>query len=362
MTVARAQDLDLPRLQSLLAHARAQHASDVHLRCGQPPWLRVQGVLVRCEAVHGANALTSHDMEALLAPLLSDAAQARLRAGHELDFAFEWPALGRFRANVLVDRLGLGAVLRCLGQAVPALASLHLPPAVATLLHGHGLVLVTGPTGSGKSTTLAALVQHLNRHTRQHILTLEDPIEYVHASDQCLVTQRGIGEHSPDFASALRAALREDPDVLLIGELRDLETIRLALTAAETGHLVLASLHTRHAAATVERIVDVFDAAEKSLVRAQLADVLRAVLSQTLCVRADGVGLTAVHELLVGTPAVRHLIREGKTSQLASVMQTGAAHGMVTMAQALHTATAQGRIAAGHGVDLVTASAAAPPL
>jgi twitching motility protein PilT len=207
------------------------------------------------------------------------------------------------------------------------------------------LLLVTGPTGSGKSTTLAAMVQHLNTSTQQHIVTLEDPIEFVHTSNQCLITQREMGTHSQSFAHALRAALREDPDVILVGELRDLETIRLALTAAETGHLVLASLHTRSACATVERMVDVFDAHEKALVRTQLSDALVGVVSQTLCPTPSGDGRVAIFETMVATPAIRHLIREGKTAQMQSVLQTGAAQGMQTMAQAIQDARRQGRIA-----------------
>ena len=324
MTVARAD----PTLLHLLQRARAHGASDLHLRCGAPPWLRAQGVLVALDEP----ALTAAQMQSLLQAMRPASAHDERQ---EQDFAFALPALGRYRANVFLHAQGPAAVLRCIAEVAPALADLRVPDAVPALLQGSGLVLVTGPTGSGKSTTLAAMVQHLNQREALHILTLEDPIEFVHSSQRCLITQREIGTHSPSFASALRAALREDPDVLLVGELRDLETIRLALTAAETGHLVLASLHTRHAAATIERIVDVFEASEKALVRTQLADALRCVLSQTLVPRADGRGLQAAFELLVGTPAVRNLIREGKTAQLSSVMQTGAAHGMVTMAQAL---------------------------
>ena len=342
MTVARPD----PELMALLQRARAQGASDLHLRCGAPPWLRVQGAL----AALNEPALTAAHMQSLLHAMRPDAAPG---LEHEQDFAFAAPGLGRYRANVFLHAHGPAAVLRCIADTAPTLAALQVPPAVPTLLQGSGLVLVTGPTGSGKSTTLAAMVQHLNQHAALHVLTLEDPIELVHSSQRCLITQREIGAHSPSFASALRAALREDPDVLLVGELRDLDTIRLALTAAETGHLVLASLHTRHAAATIERIVDVFEASEKALVRAQLADALRGVLSQTLLPHADGSGLRAAFELLVGTPAVRHLIREGKTAQLASVMQTGAGHGMVTMAQALQRLQA---------VDLATAPTGVPPL
>jgi twitching motility protein PilT len=225
------------------------------------------------------------------------------------------------------------------------LEDLHTPAGLLPLLEGSGLILVTGSTGSGKSTTLAAMVQHLNAHTHSHILTLEDPIEHLHPCLRSLVVQREIGRDSQGFAHALRAALREDPDVLLVGEMRDLDTIRLALTAAETGHLVLASLHSRHAASAIERIIDVFEPAEKAMIRTQLAEALRGVLAQTLCPRADGQGRCALYELLVVTPAVRNLIRENKAPQIASVMQTGAAHGMVTLAQSRQAAEQSGRIA-----------------
>ena len=343
MTVARPD----PTLHALLTMARAQGASDLHLRCGAPPWLRVHGVLAPTTAA----ALDAEQMHRLLQAMRPDGAHSDWR--NEQDFAFHLPPLGRYRVNVFLQASGPAVVLRCIAEAAPTLAQLQVPTAQPSLLEGSGLVLVTGPTGSGKSTTLAAMVQHLNTHSAQHILTLEDPIEFEHRSAHCLITQREIGAHSQGFASALRAALREDPDVLLVGELRDLETIRLALTAAETGHLVLASLHTRHAAATIERIVDVFEASEKALVRAQLADALRGVLSQTLVPHPHAPGRQAVFELLVGTPAVRNLIREGKTAQLASVMQTGAAQGMMTMAQALQRLQA---------VDLATALAKGPPL
>ncbi|MEI6718325.1 MAG: ATPase, T2SS/T4P/T4SS family, partial [Betaproteobacteria bacterium] len=221
-----------------------------------------------------------------------------------------------------------------------SLAEINAPKVLPDLLKSAGLFLVTGPTGSGKSTTLAALLHHLNQTTQQHIITLEDPIEFIHTNQQCLVSQREIGHHSKSFSHALRAALREDPDVILVGELRDLETIRLALTAAETGHLVLASLHTRSAAASVERIVDVFDSVEKTLVRTQLSEALIGVVSQTLHRPLKCDMQRAVFEVMVVTPAIRHLIREGKTTQIHNAIQTGAAYGMQTMAQAMQAATA----------------------
>ena len=351
-------------LNELLTQAVRQHASDLHLSAGLPPMARVLGALVPlgCGAALADSAttvqphtspsprirtapLTHEALHALLTPLMDAPAQARFAQGYEVDFAFAVPELGRFRANAFMQQHGCGAVMRHIPSGTPTLAALHTPRVLPDLLKQVGLLLVTGPTGSGKSTTLAAMVQHLNTTTQQHIVTLEDPIEFMHTSAQCDITQREIGTHSHSFAHALRAALREDPDVILVGELRDLETIRLALTAAETGHLVLASLHTRSAAATVERMVDVFDAHEKALVRTQLSDALVGVVSQTLCPRPTEDGRVAVFETLVATPAIRHLIREGKTAQMQSTQQTGAAHGMQSMAQALQDARHQGLIA-----------------
>jgi twitching motility protein PilT len=350
MTVARSASL--VGLFALLAQARQHHASDLHLRSGQPPWWRVNGrmhigaTLDACAApdVTGTTPITHAQLLAWSEALLPPEALDKLMHGHALDVAWAWPSLGRFRANLFLSQGGLSWVLRCIRDDLPSLTALDVPPATTGLLQGAGLVLVTGPTGSGKSTTLAAMVAHLNAHHALHVVTLEDPIEFVHTSQQSLVTQREVGRDMPDFAAGLRAALREDPDVLMIGELRDLDTIRLALTAAETGHLVLASLHSRQAASAVERIVDVFDAAEKALIRTQLAEALRGVLAQRLVVRANGVGRCALYEVLIATPAIRHLIREGKTSHIASAMQTGAAQGMVTMAQAQADALHTGRI------------------
>ena len=279
--------------------------------------------------------------------ILPSALQLVLTQTHACDFSLEVHPLSRFRVHVFWQARGVSAVFRVIPHQIPSLQALAAPTVLHQLAHSaRGLVLVTGPTGSGKSTTLAAMVQHLNTQSRQHIVTLEDPIEFMHTSAQCLITQREIGTHSISFAHALRAALREDPDVILVGELRDLETIRLALTAAETGHLVLASLHTRSAAASVERIVDVFDGHEKALVRTQLSEALVGVVTQALVTSSastPGHGMPsgqrrAVFETLVATPAIRHLVREGKSAQIQSAMQTGAAHGMQTMAQAMEQA------------------------
>jgi len=328
------------RLLTLLHLARQRHASDVHWHSGHPPWLRVMGRLAPLSAeTDDVEAISEADLQAVLQATLPPRAWQAFCQGQEVDAALSWPDVGRYRLNAFRSEHGVGLALRCIHPSVPDLDSLGVPTGVRPLLTGSGLILVTGPTGSGKSTTLAAMIQHLNMQTASHILTLEDPIEYLHASARSLVTQREIGRDSASFAQALRAALREDPDVLLIGEMRDLETIRLALTAAETGHLVLASLHSRDAVGAVERIIDVFDAAEKALVRTQLSNALRGVLAQTLCARADGQGRCALFECLIATPAVRNLIRENKAAQIASAMQLGASQGMVTFAQARQAAS-----------------------
>ncbi|WP_310626277.1 type IV pilus twitching motility protein PilT [Limnohabitans sp.] len=332
-------------LHELLTWAVAQQASDLHLSAGLAPRVRVHGALRALQTFAAPLVSTDSALRRMLGDLMDEAQHAQFTQGHEVDFAFMVPTVGRFRANVFMQQHGCGAVMRHIPSDVPTLAALRVSQVIPDLLQRVGLLLVTGPTGSGKSTTLAAMVQHLNTQTQQHIVTLEDPIEFVHVSQQCLITQREMGAHSPSFAHALRAALREDPDVILVGELRDLESIRLALTAAETGHLVLASLHTRHAAGTVERIVDVFDAHEKSLVRAQLSDALVGVVSQTLHPTPTGGGRMAVFETLVATPAIRHMIREGKTAQIHNALQTGAAQGMQTMEQATKEAQRQGLIA-----------------
>ena len=327
-------------LEDVLQEAVMQGASDIHLCSGQPPWVRVQGELFKFRCGTIETRFSSCWLTQALAPYMAKNVHAHLLEGYEVDFSFAISSAGRFRANVFKSNLGIGTALRHIREAIPTLAEISAPKVLLDLLKSTGLFLVTGPTGSGKSTTLAALLHHLNQTTRQHIITLEDPIEFLHTNHQSLMTQREIGPHSKSFSYALRAALREDPDVILVGELRDLETIRLALTAAETGHLVLASLHTRSAAASVERIVDVFDSAEKSLVRTQLSEALIGVISQTLYRPSKSDMQHAVFEVMVATPAIRHLIREGKTSHIHNAIQTGAAYGMQTMAQAMQSAPA----------------------
>src|SRR5690554_1635893 len=254
----------------------------------------------------------------------------------ECDFSFEIPNLARFRVNAFNHNRGAGAVFRTIPSKILTLEQLNCPPIFKEIAQNpRGICLVTGPTGSGKSTTLAAMIDYINENEYGHILTVEDPIEFVHQSKKCLINQREVGPHTLSFANALRSALREDPDVILVGEMRDLETIRLALTAAETGHLVFGTLHTSSAAKTIDRIIDVFPAAEKEMVRAMLSESLRAVISQTLCKTKDGSGRVAAHEIMIGTPAIRNLIRENKIAQMYSAIQTGQNVGMQTLDQNL---------------------------
>ena len=328
-------------LQKLLYECLAQGASDLHVSSGVTPKLRVDGQLVGISDVP----LDHEPLHLALLGIMSPALQTQLSHSHECDFSFDVPALSRFRVNVFVQARGVSAVFRVIPHQIPSLESLHAPAVIAELIHRRqGLVLVTGSTGSGKSTTLAAMVDALNQTQAKHIITIEDPIEFAHAPKQCLIQQRELGTHTLSYANALRAALREDPDVILVGELRDLDTIRLAITAAETGHLVLGTLHTSSAAKTMDRVVDVFPAQEKEMVRSMLSESLNAVISQVLCKRKDAQGRVAAFEVMVGTPAVRNLIREGKVAQLYSAIQTGRGAGMQTLDQSLAALAQQGLI------------------
>lgn len=324
-------------MEEIVALSVKHNASDLHLCNAWPARWRIRG---RVETAP----FTAPDVDALLTGWLSEQQQAQWRENGQIDFSIALADSRRLRASAFAHQQGTSLALRLLPDACPRLDALQTPTAVPELLQAdNGLILVTGATGSGKSTTLAAMVEHLNQHVEGHILTLEDPIEYRYTSQRCLIQQREVGRHCASFAAGLRAALREDPDVILLGELRDGETIRLALTAAETGHLVLATLHTRGAAQAVERLVDTFPAQEKEPVRHQLAGSLRAVLSQKLAQDRQG-GRVALFELLVNTPAVGNLIREGKTHQLPGVMQTGQQAGMQSFAQSLQQRQAQGRL------------------
>lgn len=313
-------------IQEIVALSVKHNVSDLHLCSSANARWRRGGKLEIAP-------FTAPDLEVLMASWLSDSQQQAWQRHRQLDFSVSLPGCPRLRASAFAHSQGASLVLRLLPTRCPTLAELHTPVALAEMLHEEsGLILVTGATGSGKSTTLAAMVDHLNHHLAGHILTLEDPVEFLHTSAGCLIQQREVGQHTISFAEALRVALRQDPDVILLGELRDSETIRLALTAAETGHLVLATLHTRGAAQAIERLVDVFPAQEKEPVRNQLASSLCAVLAQKLQSGSQG-GRVALFEMLINTPAVSNLIREGKTHQIAGVMQTGLQSGMQTFSQ-----------------------------
>ncbi|QJQ13186.1 PilT/PilU family type 4a pilus ATPase [Pseudomonas putida] len=324
----------------LLARAMDVGASDLHLAAGQIPMLRIEGDLQRMNLP----ALVPADLAEGMAPLLAEHQRRQWAQGDELDLALELPALGRFRLNLFRQLNGAGATFRLIPGRIATLDELDLGDVYQAVAQcTDGLILVGGPTGSGKSSTLATLIDQLNRERALHIITLEDPVEVIHSSQRSLINQREIGRHSGGFAQGLRSALRQDPDVIMIGELRDLESVRLALRAAETGHLVLATVHTRSAASSVDRLVEVFAAEEKPLVRAMLAESLRLVVAQVL-VRRVGGGRVAAREVLVATPAVRNLVREGRMAQLCSVMQGGAAQGMRTMEGAMRELKQRGFI------------------
>ena len=319
-------------ISELLAFSVKNNASDLHLSSGLPPMIRVHGDVRRINLPP----LEHKDVHALIYDIMNDGQRKQYEENLECDFSFAIPGLARFRVNAFNQERGPAAVMRTIPSKILTLEQLNAPKIFAELaLKPRGLVLVTGPTGSGKSTTLAGMVNHLNENEYGHILTVEDPIEFVHESKKCLINQREVGPHTMSFSNALRSALREDPDAILVGELRDLETIRLALTAAETGHLVFGTLHTSSAAKTIDRIIDVFPGEEKEMVRAMLSESLQAVISQTLLKTKDGSSRVAAHEIMLGTPAIRNLIREAKVAQMYSAIQTGSGLGMQTLDQNL---------------------------
>jgi twitching motility protein PilT len=327
-------------IAELLAFSVNNNASDLHLSSGMPPIIRIDGDMRRIDVP----ALEHRTVHALVYDIMNDKQRRDYEEFLEVDFSFEIQGIARFRVNAFNQHRGAAADFRTIPSKVPTLEELGAPEVFKGIIDvPRGLVLVTGPTGSGKTTTQAAMIDYLNDKHYSHILTIEDPVEYIHVSKKCLVNQREVHQHTLGFSEALRVALREDPDIILVGEMRDLETVRLALTAAETGHLVLATLHTSSAAKTVDRVIDVFPAAEKSMVRSMLSESLRSVISQILIKKVGG-GRIAAHEIMVCTPAIRNLIREDKVPQMYSAIQTGQAHGMQTLDQCLQDLVRRGLI------------------
>jgi twitching motility protein PilT len=333
-------DIYTMEITELLAFSVKHKASDLHLSAGVSPMIRVDGEVRKINLP----ALDHQAVHSLVYDIMNDKQRKDYEEHLEIDFSFEVPNLARFRVNAFNQSRGAGAVFRTIPSDILSLEQLGAPDIFKKIASfPRGLVLVTGPTGSGKSTTLAAMVDYVNENRHDHILTIEDPIEFVHQNKQCLINQREVHKHTHSFNAALRSALREDPDVILVGEMRDLETIRLAMTAAETGHLVFGTLHTTSAAKTIDRVVDVFPAGEKSMVRSMLSESLQAVISQTLIKKIGG-GRVAAHEIMMGTPAIRNLIREDKVAQMYSAIQTGMSHGMQTLEQSLQVLVNRGLI------------------
>ncbi|UJF25033.1 type IV pilus twitching motility protein PilT [Suttonella sp. R2A3] len=331
-------------LDDLLRFAHQNNASDLHLSSGLPPIVRVDGDIKRLNMPE----LDAQELRNMVYDIMANSMVRDFEETWEADFSTEIRGISRFRVNVFNQNRGIAVVFRIIPSKVLSLRELGAPEKFVDIIDvPRGLVLVTGPTGSGKSTTLAAMLDHINNTKHEHILTIEDPIEFVHQSNKSLINQREVYRHTQSFNNALRAALREDPDIILVGELRDLETIRLALTAAETGHLVFGTLHTSSAAKTIDRIIDVFPGEEKQLVRSMLSESLRAVIAQTLLKKQTG-GRVAAHEVLVGTPAVKNLIREDKVAQIYSMIQTGAQHGMQTLDQSLQDLVMKGVVDSEH--------------
>jgi twitching motility protein PilT len=328
-------------VHKLLAFSQQRGASDLHLSADMPPLIRLHGEMTRLDVPP----IPADELKAMVQEIMSEDQKTAFADELDLDFAIQVPESGRFRVNLFMQTRGPAAVFRSIPTQIPTLQDLGLPPALAHLAgKERGLILVTGPTGSGKSTTLAALVNHINNTRRGHIITVEDPVEFIHQPKNCLINQREVGRHTHTFANALRGALREDPDVILVGELRDLETTQLAITAAETGHVVFATLHTNSAAKTVDRIIDVFPAGQQAQIRSMFSESLVGILSQVLLKKKDGAGRVCGLEILVAIPAIRNLIREDKTAQILSMIQTGSSHGMQSMDQCLKRLAMEGVI------------------
>ena len=328
-------------LTQLLAFAMQNNASDLHLSATCQPIIRVSGEMKRVKT----DELSSEDIRSMLYSVMSEDQRAAYERDYEVDMAISFGEKARFRVNAFNTRNGAAAVFRTIPSDIPTMEELSLPPAIRKFAElNKGIVIVTGPTGSGKSTTLASLINQINTTKKKHILTIEDPVEFFHTSKSCLINHRELGRDTHSFKNALKSALREDPDVILVGEMRDYETISLALTAAETGHLVFATLHANSAAKTVDRIIDVFPTGDKEMVRAMLSSSLEGVIAQTLLKKSDGGGRVGVFEVLVGTNAVRNLIRENQVPQIYSMMQTGSRYGMITMEESINNLLEEGVI------------------
>jgi twitching motility protein PilT len=340
----------MAKLDDLFKVMKEQGASDLHLTSGAAPFLRLHGEMVKLNY----RDLSAEDCQVLIFEILTEKQKRKFVENWELDCSYHLEGVGRFRCNVFMQRRGIAAVFRIIPEQILTVDQLGLPANLLEMINTHkGLILVTGPTGSGKSTTLAALIHHINTTQRRHIVTIEDPIEFVHNNQKCLINQREVSSHTKSFANALRAALREDPDIILVGEMRDLETISLAMTAAETGHVVFGTLHTNGAPKTVDRIIDVFPEAQQAQVRVMLAESLRGVISQALLPRVDRQGRVAILEVLFATHAVSNLIREGKTFQIESAMQTGRAAGMTTFEQSIRESIKKGAISKADGLSFL---------
>lgn len=339
-----------------------QNASDLHLTSGAPPYLRLHGKMLPLNYKE----LTSQEVQGLLFEILTEKQKKSFIEKWELDCAYTVAGLARFRCNIFMQRKGLAGVFRIIPEKIKSAQELNLPQGILDLIDcDRGLILVTGPTGSGKSTTLAAMIHEINMNSESHIITVEDPIEFVHQNIKSVINQREVGSHTKSFSNALKAALREDPDILLVGELRDLETISLALTAAETGHIVFGTLHTNNAAKTIDRIIDVFPSGQQAQIRTMLSESLRGVVAQTLFPRADGQGRVAAYEILKSTKAVANLIREGKIHQIPSAIQTGSSAGMVSFEKYVDDLVRKGKVASNDaklflGKDTDSTTAATP--
>ncbi|HXT62624.1 MAG TPA: type IV pilus twitching motility protein PilT [Pyrinomonadaceae bacterium] len=346
----------MARIDDLLRQMRQQNASDLHLTSGSAPFMRINGEMVK----QNFKSVSAETCQGLVFEVLTDNQKEKFNENLDLDFSYPLPGVGRFRVNVFMQRHGISACFRLIPHEIKTIGELNLAEQLADLVNvSEGLILVTGPTGSGKSTTLSAFIHEINTRQQSHIITIEDPIEFVHENQKCLISQREVASHTKSFATALRAALREDPDIILVGEMRDLETISLAITAAETGHLVFATLHTNSAIKTVDRIIDVFPENQQSQIRVMLAESLRGVVAQSLLPRIDQKGRVPVMEIMVNIPAIANLIREGKTHQIASIMQTNRGIGMMTFEAATHDLINKGLISPEDGASFIRRRSAA---